>query len=263
MAPEYVVPKEASTVIIMRPAIDDKHGPFEVLMVERHPSSSFVPDCYVFPGGVIDEEDCTDESASFCRGLDRPKAFEILRDMPSEPMALRAWVAAVRETYEETGLLFSADAPNPVTLAAGRRQLLDGEASFTDILKKGKWTLALDRLLYFAHWITPELSPYRYDVRFFVTVAPQDQEATHDGIELTGNTWITPRHALAEYEQDRFNMVLPTIMTLRDLDRFDSIEAVMAVAVGKNVPSILTNIEKRDGRLCEVMPDGMNFSPCL
>ncbi|MBN1382296.1 MAG: hypothetical protein JXA41_11520 [Deltaproteobacteria bacterium] len=260
---EYVVPKKASTVVIMRPAVNGTDSPFEVLMVERHSSSVFVPDCYVFPGGVIDAEDCSDESASFCRGLDRQKAFKILGDMPTEAMALGAWVAAARETYEEAGILFSADSPDPDILAGHRRQLLDGKAGFTDILKKEKWTLAMNRLLYFAHWTTPELSPHRYDVRFFVTFAPEDQEATHDGIELTGNTWITPRRALAEYECDRFKMVLPTIMTLRDLDRFDSIEAVMAATAAKTVPSILTTIEERDGRLCEVMPDGKNFSPCL
>ena len=260
---EYVVPKEASTVIILRPTREDQHGPFEVLMVERHPASVFVPDCYVFPGGVIDEDDCSDELASFCRGVDRPKAFRVLKDMPCEAMALGAWVAAARETYEEAGLLFSVDPPDPERLAIGRRQLLNGGASFLDVLKKEKWTLAIDRLLYFAHWITPELSTHRYDVRFFVTMAPKNQEATHDGLELTGNTWITPGRALAEYEQDRFNMVLPTIMTLRDLERFDSLEAVMASTTMKNVPSILTTIEERDGRLCEVMPDDSSFSPCL
>jgi len=261
--PKYAVPKEASTVVIMRPAIDIKDGPFEVLMVERHPASVFVPDCYVFPGGCIDEEDCFDEAVSFCRGLDRQKAFRILGDMPTEAMALGAWVAAVRETYEEAGIFLSADPPDPDTLAVRRRQLLDGKERFTNIVKREKWTFAADRLQYFAHWITPVLSPFRYDVRFFVTVVPEDQEATHDGIELTGNIWITPRRALAEYEHDRFNMVLPTIMTLRDLDRFESVEAVMAAAAAKTVPSILTTIEERDGRLVEMMPDGKTFSPCL
>jgi hypothetical protein len=121
----------------------------------------------------------------------------------------------------------------------------------------------MDHLNYFAHWITPEFLPYRYDVRFFVTVAPEGQEATHDGIELTGHTWITPRRALTEYEQNRFNMVLPTIMTLRELGRFDSIEAVIQSVEAKNIPSILTTVTKRDGRLVEIMPDGTIFSPVL
>ncbi|MCK9197956.1 MAG: hypothetical protein M0P16_13365, partial [Syntrophales bacterium] len=126
-----------------------------------------------------------------------------------------------------------------------------------------KWTLSLDRLNYFAHWITPEFLPYRYDVRFFVTIAPEDQEATHDGIELTGHVWTTPRRALGEYERNRFSMVLPTIMTLRELGRFDSIEAVFQSVETKNVPPILTTVTKRDGRLVEIMPDGTIFSPVL
>jgi 8-oxo-dGTP pyrophosphatase MutT (NUDIX family) len=257
------IPREASTVIILRPAIDREHGPFEALMVQRHPDSLFVPDCYVFPGGCIDDDDCSQEIASFCRGLDRQKAFQILVDMPTEAMALGAWVAATRETFEETGLFLSSDPHDRPALNCYRRQLLDGETSFTDILKREKWTLSMDRLYYFAHWITPEFLPYRYDVRFFVTVAPEDQEATHDGIELTGLTWITPRRALAEYEENRFNMVLPTIMTLRELVRFNSIEAVIQSVVEKNVPSILTTVTKRNGRLVEIMPDGTIFSPVL
>ena len=257
------VPKEASTVIILRPTIVREHGPFEVLMVQRHPDSLFVPDCYVFPGGCIDDDDSSQELASFCRGLDRQMAFQILVDMPSEAMALGAWVAATRETFEETGILLSSDLPDIPTLARCRRQLLGGETSFLDILKRENLLLSVDRLYYFAHWITPEFLPYRYDVRFFVTLAPKDQEAMHDGIELTGHTWITPRRALDEYGQNRFNMVLPTIMTLRELDRFDSIEAVMQSMAAKNVPSILTRVAKRDGRLVEIMPDGTIFSPVL
>ena len=257
------VPKEASTVIILRPAIDREHGPFEVLMVQRHPGSLFVPDCYVFPGGCIDEDDCSREATSFCRGLDRQKAFQILVDMPTEAMALGAWVAATRETFEETGIFISSEPRDLPTLACRRRQLLDGEINFTNILKMENWTLSMDRLNYFAHWITPEFLPYRYDVRFFVTIAPENQEAAHDGIELTGHTWITPRRALGEYEQNRFNMVLPTIMTLRELVHFDSIEAVIQSVRAKNVPPILTTVTKRGGRLVEIMPDGTIFSPVL
>ncbi|MFA5179841.1 MAG: hypothetical protein WC405_00850 [Syntrophales bacterium] len=257
------VPKEASTVIILRPAIDREHDPFEVLMVQRHPDSLFVPDCYVFPGGCIDENDCSQEAASFCCGIDRKKAFQILTDMPTKAMALGAWVAAIRETFEETGIFISSDPLDLPSLACCRRQLLAGEVTFTDILKRGKWTLLLDRLKYFAHWITPEFLPYRYDVRFFVTIAPEDQEATHDGIELTDHTWITPRRALGEYEQNRFSMVLPTIMTLRELSRFSSIEAVIQSVTAKNIPSILTTVTKKDGRLVEIMPDGTISSPVL
>jgi 8-oxo-dGTP pyrophosphatase MutT (NUDIX family) len=136
--PEYAVPKEASTVMIMRPAIDIKDGPFEVLMVKRHPASVFAPDCYVFPGGCIDEEDCSDEAVSFCRGLDRQKAFRILGGMSTEAMALGAWVAAVRETYEEADIFLSANPPDPDTLTVRRRQLLDGKERFTNILKREK-----------------------------------------------------------------------------------------------------------------------------
>lgn len=260
---EHAIPKDASTVVIMRPAIDKKDGPFEVLMVERHPASIFVPECYVFPGGCIDEEDCSDAFLPFCTGMNRSKASRILTDMPSEKLALGAWIAAVRETYEEAGILFSVDNVDADSLAVCRQRLVSGKMSYFDVLEKTKWRLALDRLHYFAHWITPEIMPYRYDVRFFVTVAPADQEATHDGIELTDNTWITPQRALAEYDEHRFNMVLPTVMTLQEIARFENIDAVIAEADAKKVPAILTTIEERDGILVEVMPDGKTCGPCL
>jgi 8-oxo-dGTP pyrophosphatase MutT (NUDIX family) len=254
-------PKEAATVIIMRPEAGAGDGPFEVLMVHRHPDSAFVPECYVFPGGCIDEEDCAPELLPYCRGRDRETALRILGDMPNAELACGAWVAAVRETFEETGILL-AHTPVPQDRRAFlRRRLLAGEKNFNELVREERLVLACDRLEYFAHWITPEFLPLRYDVRFFVTRAPEDQSACPDGVELTGHVWITPRRALTEYAADRFPMVLPTIMTLRELAAYRSIEAVLAAAPGKKVPAILTKVDTRNDRLVEIMPDGTVFSP--
>ncbi|MDI9569853.1 MAG: hypothetical protein QM278_03805 [Pseudomonadota bacterium] len=253
-------PKEAATVILLRPAHGTDSGPFEVLMVHRHPNSAFVPECYVFPGGCIDAEDCGPEIIPHCRGRDRETAMRILGDMPTEEMALGAWVAGIRETFEETGILLAHTAAEKQELDRRRRRLLAGESTFLQLVREESWLLAADRLEYFAHWITPEFLPLRYDVRFFIARAPEEQVACPDGVELTGHVWTTPLHALAEYDAQRFPMVLPTIMTLRELADHESIASVFAAARRKRIPAILTKVETRDNRLVEIMPDGTTFS---
>jgi len=255
------IPKEAATVILMRPSPDADRGPFEVLMVHRHPDSLFVPECYVFPGGCIDGGDCTPELVPYCRGRDAETARRILGDMPDAAMSLGAWIAAIRETFEETGILLAQPTFSGEKLAHFRRLLLSGKKTFAELVREEELMLALDRLEYFAHWITPEFLPYRYDVRFFVTRAPDGQTASPDGVELTGHVWITPRQALDDYAAERFPMVLPTIMTLRELAAFPNIEAVLTGAAAKKVPSILTRVVAKEDRLVEIMPDGTVFSP--
>jgi len=136
-----------------------------------------------------------------------------------------------------------------------RRFLTEGRVRLGKILKDENLTLATDRLFYFSHWVTPELSPLRYDVRFFVMEAPQNQEALHDGLELTDHIWISPQRALAEHEKDRFGMVLPTIMNLRELCRFETIEEVISSTKHKRIPRILTKLVLKGDRYVEVMPD--------
>jgi hypothetical protein len=137
-----------------------------------------------------------------------------------------------------------------------RRDLCHGAVTFADILEKEGLYPAVDRLHYFSHWVTPEALPIRYDVRFFLALAPPDQEASHDGIELVEHRWIAPRRALDLYEAGRFAMVLPTLMTMAELARFDRVEDVIRFVPGNRVPRILTRMERRGGRFVEIMPDG-------
>jgi hypothetical protein len=116
-----------------------------------------------------------------------------------------------------------------------------------------------DALHYFSHWITPELFPLRYDVRFFLAEAPGGQPVAHDGVELTDHVWLRPSAALKDYEAGRMDMVLPQIITLQELSRFKTIEEALAAARKRHVPATLTRIVKIDGRDVEVMPDGTVF----
>ena len=240
----FVKPKEASTVIVLRHCNDQPAGGFEVLMVLRSKESKFVPSSYVFPGGSIDDQDCLPEMEALCRGLDPAGAFAVLKGIPTPAMALGTWVAGLRETFEEVGLLLAYRAdqsllsfgPDERARYARYRPLLQQERlSFSDMLEKEALTLATDRLHYYSHWITPWFFPIRYDVRFFICEAPAGQTAHHDGIELTDHIWITPQEALRRYRENRFAMVYPTIMTMQALLPYRRIDEVIRSTVGKRI----------------------------
>ncbi len=257
-------PKEAATLILLR----QRKGDIEILMVKRHPANLFVPDCYVFPGGGVESDDLAHDMEGLCLGLDRQSAYGILGDMAGPAIALATWIACIRETYEETGILMACN-PSGTMISSDsdqikqkrhhdRLSLLAGEISFSSFIRKEDLRLATDRLFYFSHWITPVGSPIRYDVRFFIAEAPSGQEALHDGRELTEHVWISPRRALALYQQNEFDMVLPTVMTLRDLCRFATIQDALAYAKGRCIPAILTKLKRTNQGYIEVMPDGIN-----
>ena len=263
------IPADASTVVLLRPCREKSIQDIEVLLVLRNRQSSFVPGYHVFPGGSLDPEDYQPGVEGFVQGIDRPQAARILPDMSSPEKALGSWVAGIRETFEEVGLLMARKKDGtPVSIGtreecqrfARYRQLLNkGEMKFLQMLEAENILISGDRLHYFSHWITPEFLPLRYDVRFFVTEAPEDQSVVHDGVELTDHAWMRPSLALADYEAGKIGMVLPQIITLEELSRFKTVEEVIASARTRHVPATLTKIVQMDGKDVEVMPDGTIF----
>jgi 8-oxo-dGTP pyrophosphatase MutT (NUDIX family) len=261
-----VKPEDAATVILMREPSENTGEGLEVLMVLRHARSQFVPDAYVFPGGRLDENDCRRGWEDLCRGIRLDTARNLIEYSPSPERALGAWVAGIRETFEEAGILFAVrsdgspiDARTPAGnefLSRLRRELAGNGRSFFDMIRGESLVLAADELHYFSHWITPELLPLRYDVRFFVAQAPACQVAAHDGVEVTNHVWRTPQAILSDFRQGRFNMVLPTLVTIETLTGFNSVEEVLASTKNKKVNGILTRLVDEDGQIVEYMPDG-------
>ena len=265
----YATPTDAATVMLLRPHRNADMKEIEVLMVLRNRRSRFVPGYHVYPGGILDPEDYEPGIERFCRGIDRKLASEILPDMSRPEKALGAWVAGIRETFEEVGMLIAERKDGtPVAMLKEeekklfcdyRRALNKGSMKFSQMLEREDLVLPLDRLCYFSHWITPEPLPLRYDVRFFVTDAPAGQAVIHDGVELTEHIWLSPSRALEEYESGRIGMVLPQIMTLADISRFKSVEEAVVAARQCRVPANLTKIKRIDDKDVEVMPDGAVF----
>jgi 8-oxo-dGTP pyrophosphatase MutT (NUDIX family) len=262
-------PKDAATVILLRRLSESTDVGFEVLMVLRHPNSAFVPNAYVFPGGILEEEDFGRDMDRFCTGIERKTAEQLLENLSSKDIALGTWVAGIRETFEEVGMLLAYrddgsllkfDSSDSIErFRTHRRLLFEGKRTLKGILREEDLTLATDRLHYFSHWITPEFLPLRYDVRFFVTEAPKGQEALPDGVELTKHAWITPQEALKRFRSGKCNMVLPTLMTMEELARHRTIEDVIRATREKNIEGILTKMVEDNGEIVEYMPDGRAF----
>jgi 8-oxo-dGTP pyrophosphatase MutT (NUDIX family) len=227
-------PRKASTVIILRKLSGFHCDQFEVLMVLKSPNSKFVPSHYVFPGGSVDSNDLSPQMEDHCSGITARQAMKIIPNASRPEEALAFWVAAIRETFEETGILFAYDKDNSIIslndsrkkklIEEYRKHINNNNISFFEFVEKENLVLAADRLKFFSRWITPALSPIRYDTHFFIAQAPDKQSAMHDGSELTGHLWITPADALGRFNTRNFNMALPTVKTLEQLGIFKSID---------------------------------------
>lgn len=268
-----ITPLNASTVVLMRAGSQENDSGFEVLLVRRSSKSAFVPSAYVFPGGKEEPDDCLPELANYCGKNALIKALSFLDGAFSAQASLGILIAAIRETFEEAGILLAWQKNGkPVTsdkntegqLLSYRSSLNSGNLKFLDLLKKEKLVLAIDRLHYYSRWITPELSPLRFDARFFIAEVPEGQKAFHDGDEVTKHIWITPAQALQRYSQRKIYMVAPTVLTLEELSRFQTIDEAIESTANKNIKAVLTRLIIENNEAQEHTPDGRifrNFEP--
>ena len=244
-------PLPAATVTLVR---DSDNGP-EVLMLQRNFQSGFMPGMYMFPGGAVDPEDESPELCARCAGLEDAAAS---RRLGVARGGLAYWIAAIREAFEEAGIVLASDASGaPVTLddtatterfRAHRHGLNAGEHGFQAIVASENLRLATDRLVYFSHWITPVGAPRRYDTRFFVARAPAGQEPLHDNVEAISHVWVRPQVALAAHARGEFDMRTPTVKTLEAFARYGAVEDVLAAMRAlREIPPVLPRIAP-DGR---------------
>src|SRR6202011_5893298 len=223
MPAETVPPRPASTILLLR---DSAAGEIEVFMMVRHYEIDFNSGALVFPGGSVDKGDqeliAKPELYSGGEGLD--------------PGALSFRIAAIRETFEESGILLArpqgskdlVDAKRAAAIeAAHRAALCEGKTAFSKVLASNALQLALDELVPYAHWITPEGMPKRFDTWFFLAAAPPEQAGAHDGKESTDSIWLSPREAVAGGESGRFKLPFPTTRNLIRLGKQTSVSAAL------------------------------------
>ncbi|MEX2558047.1 MAG: NUDIX hydrolase [Actinomycetota bacterium] len=249
--------RDSATVMLVR----DGAGGLEVFMLERHLNSDFVGGAYVFPGGTIDPRDLDADAAGYLDGPTVAEAVERI-DAP-EDRALAFYLCAIRETFEEAGVLLARrnsegvrfdDADEERRFAGYRDELNARGGSLAELAKQESLRYSGDLLHYYARWITPEFAPKRYDARFFVATMLEGQSPLHDDVETTASTWIRPADALTRAAEGLFSIIFPTRKTLESLAGFPTAGEVIASTRGKEIPAQLPKVVLADGQPRVVLP---------
>jgi 8-oxo-dGTP pyrophosphatase MutT (NUDIX family) len=239
--------RPAATVLLVR----DAHPTgIEVFVEQRTTSAAFAAGMYVFPGGRVDDMDHAAALEPYCDGLDDATASARLG---IEKGGLAFWVAAVRECFEEAGVLLARrrDGAPLVVREEDRRAVHAGELSMEELCRRDDLVLDLTEIRYIAHWVTPVgEGPRRFDTRFFLARAPEDQEGVHDDQELVHSMWVNPAEAVAKAEAGELLMMPPTIANLRFVAGCENTAAALALADSVGTPPrVLPKIRRGpDGR---------------
>lgn len=227
-------PKPAATIVLLR----DGPSGLEVLLLKRHRSSGFVPGAYVFPGGRTDEADADAELRRYALNL---------RDADVAP---HYWFAAVREVFEEAGVLLARDEHGSwvadTTESSGMQELrlalMDDGATLLDVVRRCGCRIDFSGVVYFAHWITPLAEPRRYDTRFFAAAVPPGRTVQADPREMTDALWLTPGEALDRFSMGQLPMVFPTVRTLQQLADYSSTAQALAALRTAEVEPIMPRL---------------------
>ncbi len=229
-----VTPRPSAAVVLAREGADDggagagAGAGITVFLVRRHVRSAFMPDVFVFPGGSVDPEDREAERLpDLCAPLDETDLDEHTR------LGHGFRVAALRECFEEAGVLLARRGEEPLSLsgddvarfAAYRDAVTDRSSTLAAVAWREGLTLATNDLLHWAHWITPEVFPRRFDTHFFLAAMPPGQEAAHDRLETTESVWIAPEEALRRFARGSLPLVFATEHQLRALSGLRDIVA--------------------------------------
>ena len=261
--------RPASTVMLLR---DSEHD-MEVFMMQRTTTAAFASGMYVFPGGRVDDVDGASELNDLCEGLTDAEASDLLR-VPSGGLAY--WVAAIRESFEEAGVLLARDENGEFVrlndpdsqqrFAAARHAVHDGALSLAKFCRQEGLRLAVDTISYVSHWVTPVGEKRRFDTRFFVAVAPPAQDLMHDDKETIASLWVTPTDALGRAQRGELAMIPPTVANLQFLAPHHSTSAAVAAAqtIGVPTPIVPKLRYGSDGRVVEVLfPDDPDYANLL
>ncbi|MFG2311318.1 NUDIX hydrolase [Streptomyces sp. NPDC048566] len=254
-----VAPRRAATVILVK---DGQAGPV-VHMLRRRASMAFAGGAYAYPGGGVDPRD--DERQ--IRWAGPPRAWWARRLGVDERAAQAIVCAAVRETYEEAGVLLAGPGPDSVVgdttgddWEADRASLVARELSFAEFLTRRGLVLRSDLLGAWARWITPEFESRRYDTWFFVAVLPEGQRTRNASTEADRTVWIRPADAAAGYDRGELLMMPPTIATLRSVADHPSAADALAAAPARDMSPVLARARLEGGEVVLSWPGHEEFT---
>lgn len=246
--PDKAAPRPAASVVMIR---DGAQG-IEAFMIERHQGAGHAfSGALVFPGGKVDEED----RATGWAGLQRPT---------TEGPALEFWIAAVRETFEESGILLARSGPSGALVGGddAARIVADARSTpaasgasdpaplaridFAELLRREKLVPAVDALIHFGHWITPLWAPRRFDTHFFLVGAPATQRVLLDADESAAGMWMRPADVLTQADAGKRSLVAVTRFTLELLDTWSGVAEATEAARRRRIVTVLPE-RVRDG----------------
>jgi 8-oxo-dGTP pyrophosphatase MutT (NUDIX family) len=244
---QVVIPRPAATIVLLR----EGDAGLQVLLLERQKSSGFVPGAWVFPGGRVDSHDADASLVERLGGITGAQASRRLGlAEQADPPALAFYVAAIREAFEETGILVARDAEGRPARGAiqdaeverVREELLQNDDLFPAVLDRLGVRMDCASVEYIAHWITPVVEPRRYDTRFFAAAVPAGVDAVPNEREMTRALWVTPADALRLNLEGQLPMVFPTIKTLQSLAGFATPTDALAAFRGRVIATILPRL---------------------
>jgi 8-oxo-dGTP pyrophosphatase MutT (NUDIX family) len=251
---ETVNPRPASTILLLRDSAaasgkgaDGKsRDEIEVFMMVRHYEIDFNSGALVFPGGSVDKGDQ--------EIIVNPALYSGGEGLDESGLSFR--IAAIRETFEESGILLARPRGSKALVeakrageieAAHRTALCESKITFFKVLADNGMVLALDELVPYAHWITPEGMPKRFDTWFFLAAAPPEQVGAHDGKESTDSIWLSPREALEGGASGRFKLPFPTTRNLIRLGKQPGVKAALDDSRGKAIVTVMPVMTKLNG----------------
>lgn len=246
-----VVPRDASTVVLLRGG-DGRPGGLEVYLLRRDTGMAFAGGFCVFPGGGVDTRD--DEAGIGWAGPSAREWGDLLGTSPEHARGLVC--AAVRETFEESGVLLAGPTPDTIVedttgddWEADRRRLEAREVAFSEVLRRRRLVLRTDLLQWWGSWITPDHEPRRYDTRFFVARLPGGQVTRDVSTESVGVHWLAVRDALEAVDAGRLTMLPPTYVTCLELHPFTTPEDALAAASCRDRSTVEPRLDAGGTRL--------------
>ena len=251
--------RPSATVVLVRPAAS-REGGWETYLLRRSAQSPVLADLWVFPGGTLRPDDLAPESHGLFKDDGAAEAaHRALSRQPDTPAAtpdesLAHYVAAARELFEEAGVLLGTTSAAPPSDLAELRTAVENGRPFLDVARQLGGTLSLDDFAYYAHWITPEALPQRFDTRFYLARMPEDQEATPSPYEMAEGIWIEVETALQRAKAKDLPLHFATLNHLRRLAPFHDVEELFAFARTKPVVPVMPSTRESNGRIVPFLP---------
>ena len=256
--------KDAATVILVRPA---KSGDWEIFLARRPQGQNFMAGAYVFPGGQLDKADSDPQLGNYIKTADVFDPCRLLQDNGlSTEKALGFFIAAIRETFEETGVLLGGISPGNLLSFTDenvfkrfqnyRRELNAAQITLQEIVRKENIFLFPDKLIPYVHWITPEIGEKRFNTIFFLARLPDGQTPVVDTAELMESLWVTPQKALEMQTGKEIILMPPTFKTIEELSAFKNIDALFSATQKKVIYPILPQLSAN----CFILPHDPEYS---